>query len=148
MIVRFTMRPDQGEPSGFDRGDIVFSGPLGEASSIGHVPDQGMMLCLSVPDLLDSLTGLLTRRFSSTSFTGIDSSLRLEFRTTAKKTITVSGRSGPVAQVSPAGLAETVLSAAEELASRHLPLVPPGDPASGDYLDALERFQLVAAQRQ
>ncbi|MER6448840.1 hypothetical protein [Streptomyces venezuelae] len=145
MIVKFTVRPGQGDPSGFDLGDMLWSGELGEASSVGHVPDQGMMLYLSVPDLLDSLTMLLTRRSTNASFTGIDSSFRLDFRTT-KKTVTVKGRSGPVAQVSHTELAETVLSAAEELAGRHLAPPPPEDHASDDYLAALKRFQQVVAQ--
>ncbi|WP_327414618.1 hypothetical protein [Streptomyces sp. NBC_01233] len=144
MIVKFTVRADQGEPSGFDRGDIVCSGPLGEASSVGQVPDQGMMLYLSVPELLDSLAGLLTRRSVSASFAAIDSSFRLDFRTT-RKTITVKGGSGPVAHVSHAELAEAVLSAAEELASRHLAPPHPEHHASDDYLAALKRFQLVTA---
>lgn len=144
MIVKFTVRPDQGDPSGFDLGDMLWAGELGEASSVGHVPDQGMMLYLSVPDLLDSLTMLLSRRSTNASFTGIDSSFRLDFRTT-KKTVTVKGRSGPVAQISHAELAETVLSAAEELASRTSHRLPE-DHASDDYLTALKRFQQVAAQ--
>lgn len=149
--MRFTVRPDQGEANGFDLGDILVSGPLGEASSVGHVPDQGMMLYLSVPELLESLTGLLTRRSSSASFSGIDSSFGLGFRM-KRKTITVAGRSGPVAQVSRAELAEAVLSAAEELAGLHIAPTPARaltaaqDPARGHYLDVLQRFRLVAAQ--
>ncbi|WP_030706755.1 hypothetical protein [Streptomyces sp. NRRL F-2580] len=145
MIVTFTVRSGQGEPSAFDRGDIVFSGELGEASSVGHVPDQGMMLFLAVPDLLDSLVALLGRRSTSASFTGIGSAYRLDFHT-KKQTVTVKGRSGPVAQVSHAELAGAVLSAAEELASRHLAPPPPGDPAADDYAAALNRFRAAAVQ--
>ncbi|WP_327735903.1 hypothetical protein OG749_21005 [Streptomyces nojiriensis] len=146
MIVRFSLRPDQGDPSGFDLGDMSWRGELGEAGSAGHVPDQGMMIWISVTDLLDSLHMLLTGRSGNVSFTGVNCSFSLNFRAT-KKGVSVRGRSGPVARVGPAELAEAVLSAAEELASRHLSAVPLRDGVTGDYLSALDRFRLTAERR-
>ncbi|MEU9234608.1 putative T7SS-secreted protein [Streptomyces subrutilus] len=147
MIVKFTVRPGQGDPSGFDLGDMHWSGDLGEASSAGHTPDQGMMIYLSVPELLDSLGQLLARRSSNASFSGSDSPFGLNFRT-IKKAVSVTGRSGPVARVGHAELALAVLSAAEELASDHLVSVPAQDHVTNDYQAALDRFRLAVRATQ
>ncbi|MEV6057592.1 hypothetical protein [Streptomyces sp. NPDC052107] len=50
---QFTVRPGQGDPHGFDMGDMVVTGDFDAVDSVGHVPDQGMMIYLSVVQLLD-----------------------------------------------------------------------------------------------
>lgn len=45
----FSVRPEQGEASGYDLGDIVVIGDDGVIDSSGHSPDQGMMIYLTVP---------------------------------------------------------------------------------------------------
>lgn len=62
--VKFSVRAGQGEPSGFDLGDILVEGERGAANSGGHVPDQGMMIYPSVTLLLDSLRMLFSGRRS------------------------------------------------------------------------------------
>lgn len=143
MIVQFTVRSGQGDPSGFDLGDMFWSGDLGEASSAGHVPDQGMMIYLSVTQLLDCLHGLLNGEATTVSFNGIDTSFALDFRM-VKRGIKVASRSEPVALTSRAELATTVLSAAEELARATLSALPRHDGARDDYEAALNRFRTTA----
>ncbi|MFC9297156.1 hypothetical protein ACFTWH_01480 [Streptomyces sp. NPDC057011] len=146
MIVEFAVRAGQGEPSGFDRGDMVWSGGRGEASSVGHVPDQGMMIYLAVPELLDSLSGLVARRSRNASFTAVDSSFGLDFRVTkAGVGITSRSGSGPglVARVSRIELGDAVLAAAEELERRSLAGVGSGDGVVSAYRAALDRFRLI-----
>ncbi|MEF2529579.1 MULTISPECIES: hypothetical protein [Streptomyces] len=145
MITEFSVRPDQGEPSGFDLGDMLWRGQLGEAGSAGHVPDQGMMIYVSVTELMDCLGGLLQGRAKFASFTGVDTSFGLTFRAT-RKGISVAARSGPVALVSPDVLARTVLSAAEGLARHHLDLLP-RDGVSDDYTAALKAFRSAVTER-
>ncbi|NXY94768.1 hypothetical protein HYE82_10260 [Streptomyces sp. BR123] len=142
MIIEFSVRPDQGEPSGFDLGDMIWRGELGEVGSAGETPDRGMMIYISVIQLMDCLNGLLKGRTKIAAFTGADTSFGLTFRLT-KKGISVADRSGPVALVSAAALARTTLSAAEELARRHLDSLPP-DGVSDDYVAALKSFRLTA----
>lgn len=113
---------------------------------MGWVPDQGMMIWISVTDLLDSLHGLLTGRSDNASFTGVGSSFGIRFRAT-KTAIGVRGRGGPVARVGRAAFAAAVLSAAEEFASRHLSAVPPRDGVTHDYMSALDRFRLTAGRQ-
>ncbi|MFF1446649.1 hypothetical protein ACFVYF_00550 [Streptomyces sp. NPDC058274] len=55
ITVQFAVHPGQGAPSGFDLGDIFVTGDLDTADSSGHAPDQGMMIYLSVTQLLDGL---------------------------------------------------------------------------------------------
>ncbi|WP_327384800.1 MULTISPECIES: hypothetical protein [unclassified Streptomyces] len=112
---------------------------------MGHAPDQGMMIWISVTGLLDSLHGLLTARSGNVSFIGADPSFSISFRAT-KTAVTVRGRSGPVARVGHAELAEAVLSAAEELANQHLSAVPLRDGVTHDHMSALNRFRLIALQ--
>ncbi|MFI1284628.1 hypothetical protein ACH4U5_28440 [Streptomyces sp. NPDC020858] len=102
-----------------------------------------MMIWISAVELLDSLHGLLTGRSGYVSFSGADSSFAVRFRTT-RKAVSVSGRAGLVARVGRAELAQAVLSAAEELAGRHLAAVPPQDGVARDYVTALDRFRLIA----
>ncbi|MFD5507367.1 hypothetical protein ACFWIB_06280 [Streptomyces sp. NPDC127051] len=142
MIAKFTVRPNQGDPSGFDLGDMHWRGELGEIDSTGHVPDQGMMIYISVTQLLDCLSKILKGRVKTASFTGADTSFGLTFRST-KKGISVTSRLGPVALISAAALAQTALSAAEELARNNLESLPP-DGVREDYLAALDSFRLVA----
>ncbi|GGT10849.1 MULTISPECIES: hypothetical protein [Streptomyces] len=142
MNMEFSVRPDQGDPSGFNLGDMLWCGELGQAGSAGHRPDQGMMIYVSVTELMDCLGGLLQGRTRSASFTGADTSFGLAFRMTTKG-IRVASSSGPVAVVSPAALALTALSAAEELARLHLDGLPP-DGVADDYVAALRKFRLTA----
>ncbi|MGW8781867.1 hypothetical protein ACWGNM_27940 [Streptomyces sp. NPDC055796] len=145
MIVEFTVRPNQGDPSGFDLGDMLWRGDLGEADSSGHTPDQGMMIYISATQLMDCLGELLRGRVKATAFTGADTSFHIGFRAT-KKGVNVGDRSGPIALTTPAELAQTVLAAAEDLAHRHLGSLP-SDGVSDDYLAALESFRLIASER-
>ncbi|MEV4191207.1 hypothetical protein [Streptomyces toxytricini] len=141
LTIEFTVRPDQGDPSGFDLGDMLWRGSLGEARSAGHVPDQGMMIYLSVIELMDCLDGLLKGRIRTAAFTGVDTSFGLAFRLT-RGGISVATRSGAVALVSPAELSRTILAAAEELACLHLDSLP-SDGVSDDYGAALRKFRLT-----
>ncbi|MBT2456502.1 hypothetical protein [Streptomyces sp. ISL-86] len=144
MIAEFTVRQNQGDPSGFDLGDMFWRGELGEANSAGHEPDQGMMIYISVTQLLDCLSEVLQGHAKATSFTGADTSFGLTFRST-NKGVSVAARSGPVTLITPAELAQTALSAAEELARNHLESLP-SDGVRDDYLAALNSFRLIAAE--
>ncbi|WP_329197489.1 MULTISPECIES: hypothetical protein [unclassified Streptomyces] len=143
MIVEFAVRPGQGESSGFDLGDMVWVGELGEARSAGQSPDQGMMIYASVTQLLDCLHDLLRGRTRSALFTGVDSSFRLTFAR-SKKGIRTTGPSGPVSILAPDEFAGTVLAAAEELARTHLGSLP-SDGVADDYRAALEGFRILVA---
>lgn len=138
--MKFTLRPDQADPSGFDLGDMLWSGESGKATSVGHVPDQGMVIHLSVVLLLDSLRGLMQGRSTTASCVGVDSSFRLTFRST-KAGISVTSTSGKLAVVSRAALAATVLRAAEELADDTLEALPAHDGVRDDYEAALSEFR-------
>lgn len=106
VIVKFTVRPDQGAPSGFDLGDMAWVGELGEARSAGQSPDQAMMIHVSVTQLLDCLGDLLGGRTKSVSFTGAASSFRLRF-TSIKQGIRTAGPSGPVSILAPGDFTAT-----------------------------------------
>lgn len=90
ITMKFLVRPGQGEPSGFDLGDIFCEGDSGAAESVGHIPDQGMMIYLSVTLLLDSIGALITGERKVISFTGSDTSFRLDFKRDKKGFVSVS----------------------------------------------------------
>ena len=136
--IKFSVRPGQGEPSGFDLGDIVFEGESGTVGSAGHTPDQGMMIYLSVPLLLDGLRTLITGERRTVSFTGADTSFRLDFRCDSKRFVSVSAN-GRLED-----LAHTVLCQAQSLAQRDLSRLPTEDPVRTDYLSALQAFRATA----
>ncbi|MFJ7152303.1 hypothetical protein ACIQVT_29610 [Streptomyces sp. NPDC100445] len=51
--VEFTVRSGRGDASGFDLGGMAVTGDSGTVDSAGHIPDQDMMIYLSVIQLLD-----------------------------------------------------------------------------------------------
>lgn len=141
----FTVRPDQGEASDFDLGDITCEGESGAAGSAGHVPDQGMMIYLSVPLLLDSLRPLLTGERKAVSFVGTDTSFRLDFKRDRKGVVSVSAKGTALGKCSLEELADTVLQSALELEENLRSNLPAGGAASRDLASSLERFRASIA---
>ncbi|MFC8760125.1 hypothetical protein ACFUAG_05270 [Streptomyces sp. NPDC057193] len=137
----FTVRPDQGEASDFDLGDITCVGESGSVSSAGQVPDQGMMIYLSVPLLLDSLRPLLTGERKAVSFVGTDTSFRLDFRRDRKGVVSVSAKRTALGTCTREELADAVLRAARELEEEGLSELPAGGGARGDFDSSMERFR-------
>ncbi|MGW3631990.1 hypothetical protein ACWD7F_17805 [Streptomyces sp. NPDC005122] len=133
ITAQFTVRPGQSDPSGFDLGDMSFAGDLGTADSAGHTPDQGMMIHLSVIQLLDGLGDLLRGNVRTLAFTGVDTSFSLVFRH-GKGALSVASKDGLVARTTAPELAAAVMRAANAL-SRAL---PPEDPAASGHSAALE----------
>ncbi|MFF0433874.1 hypothetical protein ACFYU9_16805 [Streptomyces sp. NPDC004327] len=140
ITMKFSVRPGQGEASGFDLGDMVCSGELGEARSTGHTPDQGMMIYLSVPLLLDCLREWLRGQTKTLEFIGADTSFGLTFRK-EKRHVSVASAAGPIGTASAQELAETVLRASEQLAVEALASLPADDSARPDYLAAMSAFR-------
>ncbi|UFR03192.1 hypothetical protein KBP30_19285 [Streptomyces sp. Go40/10] len=143
ITVQFTVRPGQGDVSGFDLGDMAVTGDLGTAGSAGHVPDQGMMIYLSVVQLLDSLGAFLRGNARVLSFTGADTSFVLVVRRT-QNGLSVAGKDGVVARTTAPELASAVLRAAEALT----PALPPEDPAASDWEAALAVFRPLVPSRK
>ncbi|MFE7585619.1 hypothetical protein ACFU5Y_29090 [Streptomyces gardneri] len=137
----FTVRPGQGEPSAFDLGDITCEGESGAVGSAGHAPDQGMMIHLSVPLLLDSLRPLFTGRQKTASFVGTGTSFRLDFRLDRKGTVSVSAQGTTVGTCGLEELADAVLRPAQEFTEKVLSTLPEEDGARSDVVASLERFR-------
>ncbi|MFE2102843.1 hypothetical protein [Streptomyces sp. NPDC059468] len=136
ITVQFTVRPGQGDASGFDLGDMAVTGDLGTADSASHVPDQGMMIYLSVVQLLDSLGDFLRGNARVLSFTGADTSFSLVVRRT-KEGLSVACKDGVIARTTVPELASAVLRATEDLG----PALPPEDPVASDWEAALAAFR-------
>ncbi|MFI1397564.1 hypothetical protein [Streptomyces sp. NPDC020681] len=139
--VQFSVRPDQGDPSGFDLGDMALTGGLGSAGSVGHTPDQGMMIHLSVTLLLDNLAELMKTGAKLLDFTGIDTSFGISFREDRAGIITVSAENRPLTKVTQGELAGAVFAAAQELAAGSVLKLPERDSARADYFAALDGFR-------
>lgn len=139
--MKFSVRPGQGDPSGFDLGDIVCEGEVGTAGSAGHDPDQGMMIYLSVTLLLDSLRPLVAGNKKAVSFTGSDSSFSLDFRCDKKGVVSVSAKGKLLGRCSIEDLAYAVLRPAQQLAAANVSRLPAGDGAQSDYLAAVQEFR-------
>jgi hypothetical protein len=117
-------------------GDMVVTGDFGTADSTGHTPDQGMMIYLSVVQLLDSLRGFLRGNARVLSFTSVDSSFGLVVRRT-KSGLSVAGKDGVIALTTAPELASAVLHAAEDLARS----LPREDPVASDWEAAMAEFR-------
>ncbi|MFD0291179.1 hypothetical protein [Streptomyces sp. NPDC127118] len=143
--MKFSVRPGQGEASGFDVGDIVCEGESGTVGSAGHAPDQGMMIYPSVTLLLDCLRTLVTDGRKSVSFTGSDTSFRIDFRSNGKGFVSVSANGQLLGKCSIEDLAYEVLRPAQELADGDLSRLPAGDPVRSDYLSAVQELRATVA---
>lgn len=141
--VQFTVRPGQGDASGFDLGDMAVAGDLGTAESADHIPDQGMMIYLSVVQLLDGLGSFLRGNARMLSFTGADTSFGLVVRRT-KDGLSVAGKDGVVARTTAPELASAMLRAAENLG----PALPPEYPVASDWEAALAAFRPLVPGRK
>jgi hypothetical protein len=139
----FTVRPGQGDPSGFDLGDITCTGAQGSASSAGHVPDQGMMIYVAVADLVSGVHALLEGGRKRFDFVGTDSSFSLTFRK-GNKSVSVAAANGVIARTTEAELARALLTATEELERTGLSAVPDADPAKRDAATALAQLRELA----
>ncbi|OKJ06700.1 hypothetical protein [Kitasatospora sp. CB01950] len=139
---RFTPRPAQGGPSGFDLGDMSVSGPAAAVSSADRAPDQGMMLVPSVGLLLDQVRALLDAGRGTLAFHGVDSSFRLDF-SVAKGSVAVAVRKKAIATVPAPVLVDALLTAAEALARTELPRLPADDPARDDFVSSLAAFRAL-----
>ncbi|MFF1347075.1 hypothetical protein ACFVZJ_13950 [Streptomyces sp. NPDC058322] len=143
--MKFSVRPEQGRSSGFDLGDIVCEGESGSVSSVGHAPDQGMMIYPSVTLLLDCLRTLVTDGKKPVSFTGSDTSFRLDFRSNDNGFVSVSANGQLLGKSSIEDLAHEVLRPAQELADGELSRLPVGDPVRSDYLSAVQELRATVA---
>ncbi|MFI1765786.1 hypothetical protein ACH41H_27535 [Streptomyces sp. NPDC020800] len=142
ITVRFTVRSGQGHAGGFDLGDMAVSGDLGPADSAGHVPDRGMMIYLSVVQLLDSLGHFLRGDARVLDFTGADTSFGLVVRR-ANDGLSVAGKGRVVARTTARELASVVLCAVEDLGLGRTP--PPEGPITSDWEAALAAFRPLAS---
>ncbi len=140
----FTVRPGQGEHSDFDLGDITCEGESGSVGSAGHVPDQGMMIYLSVPLLLDSLRPLLAGERKAVSFVGTGTSFRLDFRRDRKGVVAVSAKGTVLGRCGVEELTAAVLRPALRLEKEFASRLPAGGGASSDLTSSLERFRAAS----
>ncbi|MFD8644053.1 hypothetical protein ACFV14_27580 [Streptomyces zaomyceticus] len=145
ITLSFSVRPEQGEADEFDLGDVMCEGERGAVGSAGHVPDQGMMIYLSVPSLLDALRPLVAGEMTTASFVGIGSSFRLHFRRDRDAVVTVSANGTLVGSCRPGELAEVVLRQAVRLERNLLSRLPAESGAARDLASSLERFRAVWA---
>ncbi|WP_158708639.1 hypothetical protein [Streptomyces bikiniensis] len=107
----------------------------------GHVPDQGVMIHLSVALLLHQLGPLLLGERRTLSYTGIGSSFRLDFRRDGRGFVSVASKGAPVGGARAEGLARAVLRAAEEFTEEGLACLPADSGARGDCLAAVREFR-------
>ncbi|MCX4823795.1 hypothetical protein OG883_28760 [Streptomyces sp. NBC_01142] len=142
MRMRFSVLPGQGEPNGFDLGDMLCFGDLGEATSQGHTPDQGMMIYLSVTLLLDNLRQFLKGSNKVLSYTGVDTSFNITVRRIKNGMFSVSAGNTLLDRVGLDELTQAVLAAAEEFATCVFDL-PEDDAARHDYLAAINDFRTL-----
>src|SRR4051812_47318028 len=81
--------PTTSARSGYELGHMSFAGEEGICTSRGKVPDQSMMVCIAIVELLDGLTRFLVEGQVEYTFVGIDSSFSVTFRRTKKGRIAV-----------------------------------------------------------
>ncbi|MEU6019739.1 hypothetical protein ABZ826_39100, partial [Streptomyces sp. NPDC047515] len=130
-----------------DLGDMEIAADQWSVTSVGHTPDQGMMIFLSLVLLLDGLANLEGRHRGFFSFVAVDSSFRVDFRV-RRRTVVLSHERRVLARPSLPELLHAVSAAAEEFAARELPRLPTIDSGRQDMEASLAEFrQFLASTR-
>jgi hypothetical protein len=115
---------------------MSFAGEEGLCTSRGKVPDQAMMICLAIVELLDGLRRFLVEGQGEYTFVGTDSSFSVQFRRGGEGRMTVRCGAILLGEVEGSHLCRAILSGVESF------LGHPGNPLSGD---APVREDLLAA---
>lgn len=136
----FSVRPDQGESSGYDLGDMLVGGDEGAIDSSGHRPDQGMMIYLSVPMLLDGFQGFTEGAARTWVFYGVDTSYKPAFHR-RKTGVLVRGRDARAGAASLPDMAGSLLAATEDFVRSDFSRLPADDIAWHDLNLSLTAFR-------
>lgn len=107
-----------------------------------------MMIYPAVTLLLDSLRKLLTGQNKRISFTGTDSSFRLDFNCDKKGLVSVSKNGMLLGRSSLEDLSNATLRSAQSFADDSLSGLPAGDAAKSDYLAALRDLHATMTRKQ
>ena len=79
--ISFTFeRSETDAPNGFELGDLTVATDAGTVTSKGRNPDAGMMIYISLVDLMSGLSSLLRAERRQYEFVGADSSFSLLFK--------------------------------------------------------------------
>ncbi|MEM7584270.1 MAG: hypothetical protein AAF560_12855 [Acidobacteriota bacterium] len=142
-MLRFSLTVSEAEEEvcGFSLGHMVVTGREGAATSVGHRPDQSMMIFLAAVELLDGL-----RRFlrdpaqASYHFVGVDSS----FQWVAEKlrdSVLLVGIEGRVDEVPASELTAAALAGVRNLVAEHHHQLDENDAAWRDLQVAVADFE-------
>ena len=126
-------------PNGFDLGDVRLDAKDGVATSVGHAPDQGMMIYVALTDLLDGLRRLVTTSGREFEFIGTDSSFRLVFRRGTGGRLKVKHRAATIGDATATDVARAALEGASAFLANE-PL-PASDPVAGDVSAAVRELR-------
>ncbi|MET8622481.1 hypothetical protein ABZW30_01750 [Kitasatospora sp. NPDC004669] len=139
----FSRRPSQGTPSGFDLGDIEISGDGSSVSSVGKLPDQGMMIFPSLSLLLDQVRQPVSSGRGTVEFCGVDSSFQVKF-TVAKGVVTAVGEQGEIGRMSVPDFIGALLAAVSSFSEGELSRLSEVDPVRDDLACAIADFRRLS----
>ncbi len=91
MKINLLLLPDRDHSiTEYSRGHITLKNENIVISSLGQVPDQSMMLCLAIVELLDGVSLLMNRTQTIYKFVGTDSSFQFTIQTISGKRFQIS----------------------------------------------------------
>lgn len=127
--------------TGSDLGHMTFSGEFGSVSSNNRVPDQSMMIFISIVLLLDGLRKFLSKKQLKTyEFVGIDSSFSVRFKKVEKNKIVVMSKDKIISRISPKDLIQDILLGVQKFMQKVGNNLPEDDPVYEDLHAALQTF--------
>lgn len=134
---------DGGTPSvrsGYGLGHMSFAGKEGICTSRDKVPEQAMMICLAIVELLDGLRRFLNEEQVEYTFVGTDSSFSVQFRRRGKGGISVRCGTTFLGEVEATPLCRAILSGVELFLGQPGNQLPGDDPVREDLFSAIEEF--------
>ena len=126
--------------SGYELGHMSFAGEEGICTSRGRVPDQAMMICLAIVELLDGLGRFLSEGQLEYTFVGTDSSFSVQFRRGGKGRIAVRCGATFLGEVEGSHLCRAILSGVESFLGQPGNQLLGDAPVREDLLSAIEEF--------
>ena len=142
---RFFLDAKSGKPlSGYDLGHVEIANGVSTWTSFGKKPDQGMMIFLSVVELLDGLKDFLQKE-NQTKFDwiGVDSSFSLIFQKNSAEDISVAAGRELIAKVQALELAAVIYRSIVAFLDDKANQLAIDDPVLEDLTVAKEEFLQV-----
>ena len=126
--------------SGFDLGDMTLIGELGNCSSKSHIPNQSMMIFISITELLDGIRRFFLNNLKKYEFIATDSSFTVWFIKNKNNIVTISCKKKVISRLAPKKLAISIWKNVGNFIAKTAVFLPDDDSVVADLYASISDF--------